>query len=322
MKSYDKKDKILIVGGAGFIGSCVAQRLVADGYSNIFIFDNFSTGSTKSIPYQCKVIKGDLRSREDLEQLPKDITYVFHLAAATSVDESFLRPDFYIENNVMGTIHLLDWMKKNRIKKIIYSSSSAVYGDVDEYVTMKEDLNPSPINIYALTKLDGEHVVHMYHINFGIEYAILRYFNVFGEGQECTSDHASVIPKFIYAALQGKDITVYGSGKQTRDFIHVLEVADACILAMENGNGIYNVASGEQHDINTVAKLILKNIRTNSKIIHLSPVPGDAMRDSGCNKRITKLGWSRKSSFEVWLKKTIQWYMKNNQKENNGKINT
>ena len=302
--------KILVVGGAGFIGSCILRQLILKGYTNLVVFDNFSTGSRDSVPSECTVIEGDMRRIEDLCLLPEDIDYVFHIAAATSVEESFVKPGFYLENNVVGTINLLRWTSKTQVKKIIYSSSSAVYGDVDSSVVMKEDLAPAPINCYALTKLDGEYLLHMWQKNFGLDFAIVRYFNVFGDGQECTSAYASVIPKFIFAAMAGKDITIYGTGKQTRDFIHVEEAAEATITVMENAIGTYNVASAEQYDINTIATLILREITTSSEIVYLPPVPGDAMRDNGCNKKLTQLGWSRRHTFEYWLEKTIGWYQK------------
>lgn len=307
---FTKDSKILVVGGAGFIGSCILRRLILKGYTNLLVFDNFSTGLRDSIPSRCTVIEGDLRRREDLCLLPEDIDCVFHIAAATSVEESFIKPGFYLENNVTGTINLLRWISKTQVKKIIYASSSAVYGDVDAFVIMKENLAPAPINYYALTKLDGEYLLHMWHKNYGLDFAIVRYFNVFGNGQDCTSSYASVIPKFIFAAMIGKDLTIYGTGGQTRDFIHVEEVAEATVIIMEKAQGTYNVASAEQYDINTIANLILKYIKTNSQIVYLSPIPGDPMRDNGCNRKLTQLGWSRKHTFEYWLQKTIRWYQK------------
>lgn len=303
-----KESRILITGGAGFIGRAIARRLKNKSFENIIIFDNFSTGSRDYIPSGCVVIEGDIRNNEDLKNLPKDIEYIFHLAAATSVEESFAKPKFYLENNVYGTINILEWALTNKIKKIVYSSSGAIYGSVGDSVIMKEDLMPNPNNYYGLTKLDGEHLINMCNLNFGLDFAILRYFNVFGESQECTSPYASVIPKFIYAAINGNDLTVYGTGEQTRDFIHVEEIADASILAMEKGSGIYNVATGEQEDVNSIAKLILKRIKTKSKIVYLSPVPGDSMRDNGCNKKLISLGWQKSKSFEDRLEDVIEWY--------------
>lgn len=309
MKNYiAKNSKVLITGGAGFIGSCLARKLLERSYNNIFVFDNFSTGIRESVPSGCMVIEGDIRKKEDFKELPKDIEYVYHLAAATSVEESFAKPEYYLQNNVYGTMNVLSWSVENKIKKIIYASSAAVYGDIGKLGIMQEDSVPNPINYYALTKLDGEYLVRMHNLNFGLDFSILRYFNIFGEGQDYKSCYASVIPKFIYYAISGKDLTIYGTGRQTRDFIHVDEACEATILAMEKGDQTYNVASREQYDINTVAKLILKYIKTNSRIVYLPPLPGDSMYDNGCNKRLIELGWSRKYPFEHWLQKTIEWY--------------
>lgn len=306
---FTKDSKILVVGGAGFIGSCLSRQLIQRGYNKVFVFDNFSTGLRDSIPSGCVVIEGDLRKKDDLAMLPKDIDCVIHLAAASSVEESLLKPGFYLENNVIGTINLLGWISKTRVKKLVFASSSAVYGDVEESIIMREDLVPMPVNYYALTKLDGEHLARMWNRNFGLDFSILRYFNVFGSGQDCISSYASVIPKFIYAAMRGENLTVYGTGAQTRDFIHVEEVSEATAIVMEKGaQEIYNVASGEQYDINGIAQLILKNIKTKSRVVYLPPVPGDCLRDNACNKKLMKLGWARKYVFEYWLEKTINWY--------------
>lgn len=305
---FRKEAKILVVGGAGFIGSYVAKKLLSCGYKNLIVFDNFSTGLRGSVPSGCTVIEGDLRRKEDLRLLPNDIDCVLHFAAATSVEESFKKPRSYLENNVLGTLNLFEWISGAGVKKVIYISSAAVYGDVDVTVTMSEDLEPAPINYYALTKLDGEHITQIWHKNFGLDFAIARYFNVFGDGQECSSAYASVIPKFIYAAMRGEDLTIYGTGEQTRDFIHVDETAEATILIMEKGEGVYNVAAQQQYDINTIARLIIEYIKTKSRIVYLPPIPGDSMRDNSCNKKLVELGWSRKYQFEHWLQETIKWY--------------
>ncbi|MDD5155679.1 MAG: NAD-dependent epimerase/dehydratase family protein, partial [Candidatus Omnitrophica bacterium] len=239
------------------------------------------------------------------------IEYVFHLAAATSVEESFARPKFYVENNVYGTINLLSWALKNKVKKIAYAGSGAVYGNVKEGTLMKETLIPAPNSVYGLTKLDAEHLLNIYRLNFGLPCVILRYFNVFGEGQDYSSAYASVIPKFIYLALQGKDLTVYGSGRQTRDFIHIEDVAAATVLAMEKGSGIYNVATGRQMSVNVIARELLGRIKTKSRIVYLPPVPGDSLKDMGCNKRVVALGWRERAPFSARLEQTLRWYIKN-----------
>jgi len=320
---FRKETKILIVGGAGFIGSYAAKKLLSCGYKNLIVFDNFSTGLRDSIPSGCAIIEGDLRRKEDLGSLPNDIDCVLHFAAATSVEESFVKLRFYMENNVLGTLNLFEWISGSGVgvKKVVYISSASVYGDVDVTVTMSEDLTPVPINYYALTKLDGEYITQIWHKNFGIDFAIVRYFNVFGEGQECTSAYASVIPKFIYAAMRGEDLTIYGTGEQTRDFIHVDETAEATILIMEKGNGVYNVATQEQNDINTIARLILKYIKTKSRVVCLPPVPGDSMRDNSCNKKLVGLGWPRRHSFEHWLQETIRWYQERFKTQKAGVVN-
>ncbi len=304
----DKNKRILVTGGAGFVGSYLVRQLLDRGYKNVFVLDNFSTGNRRAVPSGSIVVEGDLKNKKDLKSIPEGIDCVYHLAAATSVEESFEKPQFYAENNVIGTINLLEWMRDSKVGKIVYASSSAVYGDIPPSTLMTENLQACPVNYYGLTKLDGELMIYIWHKNFGMDYAIARYFNIFGGGQECSSPYASVIPKFVYSALKGDDLTVYGTGEQTRDFVYVEEACDATILLMEKGSGVYNVASGEEYNINTIADLILNNIKTKSRITHLPPIPGDAMRDNGCNKKIRELGWVRKNTFKEQLEMTIEWY--------------
>jgi nucleoside-diphosphate-sugar epimerase len=246
--------KIIITGGAGFIGSHLAFELVKQGHS-VKIIDNLSTGTlgnikalatfkdiatwsacltrSRSMPHpKPTFIKGDIRNLSLLKREFKGFDYVFHQAAFVSVPKSVSMPKMCNDINVAGTLNVLKAARENSVKKVIFASSCAIYGDTSPYTKTKETHKPAPASPYALSKLIGEYYCSMYYQLYGLPTIILRYFNVYGTGQSLSSGYANVIPSFVNRIKADKQPIIYGNGTQVRDFVHVDDVARANILAM------------------------------------------------------------------------------------------
>ncbi|ODS40541.1 MAG: Vi polysaccharide biosynthesis protein VipB/TviC, partial [Candidatus Altiarchaeales archaeon WOR_SM1_79] len=250
------KECILITGGAGFIGSNIAHRLLEE-YYNVKIIDNFSTGSKKNIENiieKVEFVRGDVRDMKLLKSIMEGVDYVLHQAAIPSVQRSINDPVSSNDANVNGTLNVLVAAKDTGVKRVVYASSSSVYGDTPT-LPKKEDMVPGPKSPYAITKLTAEYYCKIFYEIYGLETVSLRYFNVFGPGQDPKSEYSAVIPKFITALLKDKQPTIYGDGLQTRDFSYIENVVDANILACKakNASGkIFNIACGERISLNEI----------------------------------------------------------------------
>ncbi|MBF0363028.1 MAG: NAD-dependent epimerase/dehydratase family protein [Oligoflexia bacterium] len=305
-----KKIKVVIFGGAGFVGNSIVKLIDKKKYE-VVVFDNLSTGFVSNLEDidEFEFVTGDIRKECDVDNVLNEAEIVYHLAALTSVEESFYKSELYYENNVYGTHNIVRGMLKNKVRKIIYSSSSAVYGEVlaNGY---DENFLPNPNNIYGLTKLDGEYIIKIYAINEGLEYTILRYQNVYGPKQSFDSDYCSVIPLFINNALNEKVLKIYGDGEQRRDFVYVEDIANANILSMNSGaNETFNVATGELLSINYLAEKIKQIVNKKIKIEHYPPRKGDDLGSVVDTSRIKdELKWSPQTTFEQGLLKTYNYY--------------
>ena len=242
-----KNKNILITGGAGFIGSHIANELIDE--NEVTIIDNLSTGNIKNLKYpehgNLNFIKEDI-CKADLDELTQGIDYIFHLAAMASVPLSVENPIKCNEINLNATVKLLESAVKHDVKKIVFSSSSAVYGE-NKNMPLKETEPPMPTSPYAASKASCELYLKSFYESYGLNYTALRYFNVFGPKQDKNSQYAAVIPNFINALLEGNRAEIYGDGEQTRDFVYVRDVVRANIYACKSDyNGIVNVASGEK----------------------------------------------------------------------------
>ncbi|MDX1700277.1 MAG: NAD-dependent epimerase/dehydratase family protein [Melioribacteraceae bacterium] len=269
--------KIVITGGAGFIGSHIAEHWSNLG-ADVHIIDNLRSGFEKNL-YGFQNItfhKGSITDKNLTDIVLEDTDYVFNLAALISVPESLEKPDECIEINVKGLLNVLDSAKNHNVKKVVHSSSAAVYGD-DPRLPKDVDMKPKPQTPYGITKLDGEYYLQMYKEQYGLNTTSLRYFNVFGPRQDPKSQYAAAIPIFVFKALRNESLTIYGDGEQTRDFVYVKDVVNANVLAAENEevSGVFNVANENAITINELAELIIKTTNSNSKIIYEDPRPGD-----------------------------------------------
>ncbi|MBI2067985.1 MAG: SDR family oxidoreductase [Deltaproteobacteria bacterium] len=306
--------KYLVTGGAGFIGSHIAERLVKEG-ERVRVLDNLDAGKMENLaPLGDRVefIKGDIRSREDIKKAVQGIDYILHQAALRSVPKSMTRPIEYHEVNVTGTFNLLNEAKGAGVKKVVFASSSSIYGVTDKF-PQKEGSEAMAVSPYALTKKLGEEYCQFYSSVFGLPTVCLRYFNVFGPRQSLDDDYAVVIPKFITFLLQGKRPPIYGDGTQSRDFTFIANVVDANLAALRSDVGrgeAINVACGDSHSVLSLAEQIAKLALVNGiKPEYLPPRPGDVPKTQADITRLRKLlGITPRISFQEGLRTTIQWF--------------
>jgi len=299
--------KYLITGGAGFIGSHIAEHLSNNGHK-VTILDSLRTGFEKNLNgLNVNFVNGDIRDEELLKNLAKDADSIFHLAALVSVPESILKIKECIDINANGTINVLEAAKQNESCKVILSTSAANYGD-NPILPKVETMVPEPMTPYSITKLDGEFYLKMYLDQFNIQTASLRYFNVFGPRQDPKSSYAAAVPIFISKALKNEPITIYGDGLQTRDFIYVKDVVRANMLASEKGNGTFNVALGNSTTILELAERIIKLTNSTSEIKFLEERPGDIKHSKADVTKFKKLGFKPKYSLDEALGETIDFY--------------
>ncbi len=306
------KLKVVITGGAGFIGSHISEHWINSG-AEVFVIDNLRTGHLKNISNLTSVnfINGSVTDKELLNKVLQDADYVHHLAALVSVPESITHPFECVDINVNGLLNVLEASRLNKVKRVIHSSSAAIYGD-NPVSPKTTDLNPSPKSPYGITKLDGEYYLQMYAEQYGMKTISFRYFNVFGPRQDPKSQYAAAIPIFVSQALKNKDIVIYGDGEQTRDFIFVKDVVKVNVLATEyqNVNGVYNVGTGIATSINTLVKLVIEMTKSKSKIIYKDERPGDIKHSLSSIEATKKdLHFSPQSDLVSGLEETIRYFI-------------
>ena len=288
--------KIICTGSAGFIGSNLVDKLIELKH-DVIVLDNLSTGKKENINSKARFINCDIKDSEAIKPYFKNIDYVFHLAARARVQPSIEDPVRAHNDNVNGTLNILWASKEANVKKVIFSSSSSVYGE--NYLPLLETFKPNPQSPYALQKYIGELYCRMFSSLYKLPTVCLRYFNVWGMRQSNEGAYALVIAKFLRQKKEGKPMTITGDGKQTRDFCHVSDVVNANILAMEKdiGNGeVINIGGGNNVSVNKIAKLIggeIKHIKSRLE-------PHDTLADIRKAKRL--LGWSPLTNIEKGIK--------------------
>jgi len=254
--------KVLITGGAGFIGSALANRLVKLGH-HVRVLDDLSAGDPSRLDPAVLFTRGDVRDIPKLWTLLQGVDCVYHLAARVSVPESILYPKEYTEVNVGGTVSVMEAVRDVGVKRIILASSGAVYGEQKEQ-PVREGMRPNPQSAYAVSKIAAEYYVHTLGALYGIETVALRIFNTYGPGQFIPASHAPVIPQFLKQALSGGSLVIFGSGNQTRDFVYIDDVVDALVAAAtapDVNRAIINVGSGQETSINELVRKIEKTVR-------------------------------------------------------------
>ena len=299
--------KILVTGGAGFIGSHIVEHFHQT--DEVIVLDNLRSGYRRNIEnFNVKFIEGSVTDIKLIQEVTKGVDYIFHLAALVSVPESMSNPRLTVEINTLATLNLLEAARENQVKKIVLSSSAAIYGD-NPVVPKVETMVPEPKSPYAVTKLDGEYYFKMYHDEYGVPAVCLRYFNVFGPRQDPKSQYAAAVPIFIDRAIRNEDIIIYGDGEQTRDFIYVKDIVKInASVAQMDVNGVYNVARGGRITINELAEKIIKLTASKSKIKYAAERPGDVKHSQADISKLQSIGITPEFDLDQGLKATIKYF--------------
>ncbi len=307
------KNKCLVVtGGAGFIGSNLVRELSENNL--VIVIDDLSSGYLENIKdlintKKINFIKGSVTNYKLLKKTFRNVDYVFHQAAITSVPKSIQDPFTSNNVNVNGTLNVLVASKDNNVKKVVFASSCSVYGD-SSLLPKKEDMVAFPVSPYSVSKLIGEYYCRIFTNIYGLKTASLRYFNVYGPRQDPKGDYAAVIPRFISTVLNNKSPIIYGDGEQTRDFVYVKDIVNANIIAADrNKTNIFNIASGKQISIYDLAKLIMKITGKNLELVYKKSRIGDIIHSSAdISKAKNILGYKPKFPLNIGLKETINWF--------------
>jgi nucleoside-diphosphate-sugar epimerase len=314
----------LVTGGAGFIGSNIVGELVRQG-RRVRILDNLSTGKPQhmaSFRDKVEFLRGDLRSFEDCRRAAEGVEVVFHQAAIRSVAKSVDLPIDSHEANSTGTLNILMAAREARVRRVVYASSSSIYGDAKRF-PQKEEYRPRPVSPYAASKLAGEHYAMLFAKTYGLETVSLRYFNVFGPRQDPESLYSAVIPKFMEQAYRGEPLEVHWDGRQTRDFTHIGNVVSANLLAAKTKKGIgetFNIANGRTYSLLDLVRVIEKLCGRRLECRHFPKRQGDVRKTfADISQAKRQLGYRPVINFEDGLKDTWDYFVKDYFKVKNNK---
>ena len=309
--------KVLVTGGAGFIGSNLVQKLLEDGHT-VRILDNFSLGKWKNfggLVGNFEVIEGGIEDANICERVCEGIDVISHQAAYGSVPRSIDKPELYSHVNLHGFVNMMNAARKAGIKRFVYASSSSVYGDL-EYSPKVESLIGKPISPYAASKASNECFAHSFASCYGMTLIGLRYFNVYGPKQNIDGDYAAVIPKFVSSLLNNRSPNIYGDGGQSRDFTYIDNVVQANINSLFNdidaGSHVLNIACGESTSVNKIFENVQHILKTNIRPIYKPSRNGD-VRDSLASIELAKslIHYNPAVQLPEGLQKTIEWYKRN-----------
>ena len=307
--------RILITGAAGFIGSSLAKRAVAEGHSVIGV-DNLITGNRENLAAIDAAIDfrvADIRNREQMQELCRGVEIIFHEAALPSVPKSVLDPLTSHEHNVEGTVSVLLAAKEQKVRRVVYAASSSAYGE-SPTLPKHEAMIPAPISPYAVQKLTGEYYMQSFQRVYGMETVCLRYFNVFGPFQAADSPYSGVLAKFITSLLQGEAPTIFGDGQQSRDFTYIDNVVDANFLAATApadvvSGKVYNLACGERHSLLDTFRILAEMTGFAGAPVFGAARNGDIRHSLADISLIAReMGYQPQVNFEEGLRRTVAWY--------------
>ncbi len=303
----------LVTGGAGFIGSHLVEGLLARNFA-VRVLDNFATGrrdNVKHVSDKIELIEGDIRNLTTVHTAMRQVDYVFHHAALPQVARSVEHPEESNDVNIAGTLNVLIAARDAHVKRVVYASSSSVYGNAPELPKV-ETMMPDPLSPYAVAKLAGEHYARVFQQLYGLSTVTLRYFNVFGPRQDPTTQYAGVIAKFISCALEGKPYPVDDDGEQSRDFTYVENVVSANLLAINvplTGSPLMNVACAERTTINQIPALLNELTHQNLPSHHRAPRAGDVRHSLASIERAKEaLDYAPTIDLREGLRRTLEWY--------------
>src|SRR6266571_445328 len=306
----------IVTGGGGFIGSHIVEELLRRK-ETVKVIDNFSTGKRENVePFKddAEIIEADLAEVNNLAQLLRGADYVIHQAAIPSVPKSIIDPVKSHQANVNGTLQLLLACRDAGVKRVVYASSSSLYGD-SPALPKHEGMMPNPLSPYGAQKLFGEMYCQVFTRAYGLETVSLRYFNVFVPRQDASSQYSGVLAKFIPGVLQGRRPTIYGDGLQSRDFTYVQNVVEANLLACTTSGvagDVFNIACGDRITVNSMLQQINTITGTDIAPIYTDPRRGDIKHSmADITKARERLGYNPLVRFEEGLRRTIEWYREN-----------
>ncbi len=305
----------LVTGGAGFIGSSIVRALLARG-DRVRVIDNFFSGKRENLAEvagDIELIEGDLRDEAAVARACEGVDLIFHQAAIPSVPRSLADPISSNDANITATLKLLWTAKKAGVRRLVYAASSSAYGDTPTLPKV-ETMRPAPLSPYAVSKLASEHYCQVFAGAYGLETVCLRYFNVFGARQDPQSEYAAVIPRFVTAGLQGKGVTIFGDGTQSRDFCYIdnnieANMAASTAPAADVSGRVFNVACGAATTLNDVVKIIGDIVGHAIPVTYAPGRVGDVKHSlADITAARSQLGYRGAITFEEGLKRTVAWY--------------
>ncbi len=306
--------KVLVTGGAGFIGSHIVEGLLKEGYQ-VRVLDNLSTGKPENLAgvwSEIEFIQGSLEDYTTVREAVEGVDYISHQGALPSVPRSLVDPLATHSACVTGTLNLLQAAREVGVQRVVYAASSSCYGDRPG-MPRREEMLPAPLSPYAAAKLAGEYYCYAFWKSFGLETVCLRYFNIFGPRQDPQSPYAAVIPKFIQALLKDQPLPVYGDGKQTRDFTYVENVVFAnlrALVAKEAPGESLNIACGESYSLLELIQYLEQWTGKQAKIEYLPPRPGDVRHSlADISRARSVLGYKVVVPFKEGLRRTLEWHI-------------
>lgn len=302
--------EVLVTGGAGFIGSNIVDGLIEAGHQ-VIVVDNLSTGKKENLNDQAEFYNLDLRDQKLKEVFKEnEISHVIHHAAQIDVQHSINDPLFDAQNNILGTINLLECCRAYKVKKIIYASSAAVYGEPD-YLSVDEEHPIKAMSPYGISKHTPEHYIKMYNELYELKYTIFRYANVYGPRQDPKGE-GGVVSIFVDKMLAEERPVIFGDGQQTRDFVHVYDIVKANLLALDNGDNILvNISTQSRDSVNDLVDHLNQILPYEIKAIYQEARKGDILHSSLANgKAKEQLGWTPGYDFKDGLEQTVGYYSK------------
>lgn len=312
-----ERELVVVTGGAGFIGSHTVDRLVAQGRA-VVVLDDFSTGRRENLRQhadgdqvdivECNIADGLFAPLTDIVKRRGPVSRIVHLAAQTSVVYSVDNPLDEARTNYLGTLHVLEYARKNAVRKVVFASSAAAYGDVDT-LPVGEDAPCEPLSPYGIDKRAGEMVLHYHTLVHGIATTPLRFFNVYGPRQDPKSPYSGVISIFVDRGLAGKELVIFGDGEQTRDFVYVGDVSRAVVTAClsDEGDGRpINIATGGETSVNRLAKILVELCGSSAGIRHADSRAGEIRRSVAVVDRAKEvLGFTAETALADGLAETV-----------------